>query len=428
MIKVQKEDFIKDAIENYDKLPQETGELYKRHFINIPFDIKNFRQNKDSPKPIKSVSEELASKIGVKFNVSLGSSDYFVSEDSGIAKVEDSVGQDNDLYKSSEDKYIAFINANSDRSVVINVPEGKSANMNMLLVNSNAPLNARIIINVGNNSKLNFFEYYGSSQELNTSLGTIHEVHIGDNSTLELNSLHNESSGTLALSFCKNRMGKSSHFRYNSFYNGAAHTRVRNRVEAGGIESKVDINEVILGSKTQKFDINTYIVNAAPHTHAELESKAALMGESFCILKGYAKIQKGATKAKSYVHERGILLDKGARVYGLPDMSVDENDVRATHSSATSPVDPEAVFYMMTKGIGEQGVRKLLVTGFFAESILRIENTVMKELSMSLINGKLEDGSYGYMPKMDARNIWVGSSDAVSKDMFKGHYKYRGAE
>ena len=97
------------------------------------------------------------------------------------------------------------------------------------------------------------------------------------------------------------------------------------------------------------------------------------MDKSFCIMKGFAKIEKGATKAKSYVHERGILLDRGARVNGLPDMSVDENDVKATHSSATAPVDPESVFYLMSKGIDEIGVRKLLVTGFFANSISKMQ-------------------------------------------------------
>ncbi len=48
----------------------------------------------------------------------------------------------------------------------------------------------------------------------------------------------------------------------------------------------------------------------------------------------------------------------------------------------------------------------------------------MRELSMSLINSKLETKSYGAMPKIDTRNMWI-TSDANEKDMFKGHYKYR---
>ncbi len=192
---------------------------------------------------------------------------------------------------------------------------------------------------------------------------------------MEINALHNENSNTVNLSFMRNRIGEDSHLKLNSVYSGAAHTRVRNVIEATGKGSNVDVNEIIFGASEQKFDISTYIVNKGAHTNASLESKAALMDKSFCIMKGFAKIEKGATKAKSYVHERGILLDKGAKVDGLPDMSVDENDVKATHSSATSPVDPESVFYLMSKGIDELGVRRLLVSGFFANSMAKVQAT-----------------------------------------------------
>lgn len=422
-------DFVKEAIEQYEKLPQETGELYKRHYIHIPFDVKNFQGNVDLQADGKP--ETWVDTLGVKFDAILRSSDFSIVKPSEFLKVEkaDNLnGFSNGLYANNEDKYVSYINAYSDKRVIIEIPDGKSASMNLLLLNSNKPLNTKIIVKLGKGSKLNLFEYYGSSADKPTALGTIHEISLGDDSYLELDALHNENSNTLCFGFCKNRIGDKSHLAYNSVYIGAAHSRVRNVIEAGNKDSRVEVNEVIFGSSTQKFDINTYIVNGAPNTNASLESKAALMDSSFCILKGFAKIMKGSTKARSYVHERGILLDKSAKVYGLPDMSVDENDVKATHSSATSPVDPESVFYLMTKGIDEIGVRKLLVTGFFAESLGRMHNSAMKGLSMSLINTKLENKSFGGIPKLDARNMWVGASDTGETDMFKGHYKYRGAE
>ncbi len=425
-------DFVKDSIEQYDKLPQEGSELYKRYYINIPFDLKGFQNNADQPNDgiFKSTVNDWPNKLGIKFDLALGSNEFIMLKPNAFIKMEKPEGHlfDKGMHKSNEDKYVAYINAYSDRFVIIDVPDGKSANINLLILNSNKPLNARILLKVGKNAQLNLFEYYGSVADKPTALGTIHEIDLGNDAALELNVLHNENSNTLCLAFCKNKIGENSHFRFNSVYSGSAHTRVRNIIEANSMKSYVDVNELIFGSFSQKFDISTRIVNAAPHTNASLESKAALMDDSFCIMKGFAKINKGAEKARSYVHERGILLDKGARVNGLPDMSVDENDVKATHSSATSPVDPESVFYLMSKGIDDIGVRKLLITGFFADNLSRISNITMKELSMSLINSKLEDKKYGFAPKMDIRNMWIGTAAAGEKDMFKGHYKYRGAE
>ncbi|HIH50080.1 MAG: SufD family Fe-S cluster assembly protein [Candidatus Micrarchaeaceae archaeon] len=422
-------EFVKDAIESYEKLPQERSEIYKRYFVSIPPDIKVLDGAAGAGLgDYKNKILEEFSRFNTKFDVVLGDG-ILADLHNPLVRMEGpeylSASLEDHMHKTEEDKYVSYIHAFTDRCVVVDVPDGQKATMNMLMLNSTKPLNVSIFVKVGNNSKLNIFQYFGSDASAHSTLGAIQEIRIGNGSEVEINALHNENSNTVNLSFTKNRIGEDSHLRLNSVYNGASHTRVRNVIEATEKGSKVDVSEVMFGSSEQKFDIGTYIVNRGPHTSASLESKAALMDKSFCIMKGFAKIEKGATKAKSYVHERGILLDKGAKIDGLPDMSVDENDVKATHSSATAPVDPESVFYLMSKGIDEIGVRRLLVSGFFSNSMAKVQSSIMRELSMSVINSKLETKSYGAMPKIDARNLWI-TADAGESDMFKGHYKYRG--
>lgn len=426
---MNQDEFSSNAMENYEKLPQERSEIYKRHFINIPLDLKTFRDGAAGSPGLESCRNRILeefSRFGTKFDVVLGEGIFAVSR-SPFVKVEGpeylSASLKSSMHKSDEDKYVAYIHACVDKCVVVDVPDNEKANINMLMLNS-APLNVSLSVRVGNNSKLSIFQYFGSGASAPSALGTIHEIWLGNGSETEIDALHNEDPNTIGLSFTRNRIGEDSHLRLNAVYSGAFHTRVRNVVEATEKGSRVDVNEVVLGSSEQKFDISTCIINRGAHTSASLESKAALMDRSFCIMKGFAKIEKGATKARSYVHERGILLDRGARVYGLPDMSVDENDVRATHSSATAPIDPESAFYLMSKGIDGLGVRKLLVSGLFLNSLAKVQSGVMRELSMSLINSKLETKTYGTVPKIDARSIWV-APEADGSDMFKGHYKYR---
>jgi Fe-S cluster assembly protein SufD len=417
--------FVKEAMENYQKLPQETSEIYKRYFINIPFDVipdKNATVNLNIEKELQ--------KFQIKFDVIVLSDGSAIVNQKEFVKLinNEKLDTEKSMHKSSEDKYVAFINAYSKESILIDIPDNQKTGINVLVFGSDKSLNERIFIKLGKSSKLEVFEYYASDATKPSTIGIIHEAHLEEHAELELNCLHNENKNTLSLSFFKNTSKSESNLILNSVYIGSIHTRVRNIVEANEKNSKAEVNEVIFGASSQKFDIGTYVVNGGSHTNVSLESKAALMDNSFCIMKGFAKIKKGASKSKSYVHERGILLSKDAKVYGLPDMSVDENDVRATHSSATSPVDEESVFYLMSKGIDEVGVRKLLITGFFANSIAKIKNSLMKEFSMSLINSKLEDKSYGVVPNMNARNVWVASTDAKDSDIFKGHYKYRGTD
>ena len=423
------DEFLKEAMRQYDSLPQETSQIYKKHFVAVPFELKNYVGASggavDEQKFIGNILDGSLKEINTKFDLIIGSetlqkgdSKYITIQEPGQSDVDARMHQ-------NDDKFAAFINANAKRIVHIKVPSGERARANMLLVNSNSPVNVQIMIEMGDSSTLDLFELCVSNAGSTSSLGVMHEIRQGNDSNAEINVLHNENDKSVVLAYAKNAMGQNSHLRFNTLYTGGSHSRARNTFRADSKDSSVDVNEIIFGSGEQKFDISTYVINEGRESNASLESRAALMDTSFCMMKGFAKIVKGASKSRSYVHERGILLDKGAKVDGLPDMSVDENDVKATHSSATAPVDAEAVFYMMSKGITEKWVRRLLVNGFFTESMTKFGSSMMKEIAMSLINSKLETKAYGNMPAIGIKDMWVIASDAGKGDLFKGHYKYR---
>ena len=423
------DEFLNDAARQYDALPQETSQIYKKHFISIPFELKNYLEAKGGAQDEKVFISDIINgslkDINMKFDLVLGSETVENSNAKYVAIVTQGDIDASGRMHQNDDKFAAFMNANSKSVVKITVPAGDAAKLNFLMVNSNSPLNVQVVVELGDNSSLELFELCVSNAASTSSLGLMHEIRQGRDATAEINTVHNENDKTVVLAFAKNSMGQNSQLRFNTLYNGGTHSRARNSFRAEAKDSTVEVNEVVFGAKEQKFDINTYVINQGKESHASLESKAALMDTSFCMLKGYAKVEKGASKSRSYVHERGILMDKGAKVDGLPDMSVDENDVKATHSSATSPVDTEAVFYMMSKGITERWVKKLLINGFFAESMAKMGSSSMKEISMSLINSKLETKSYGQMPQIGIKDMWIIASDVGKDGIFKGHYKYR---
>jgi Fe-S cluster assembly scaffold protein SufB len=391
-------EFVADAVKNYDALPQETNELYRNHYVRIPFELRNHLDHGGGGKGSGALGKERPYAMGLRFDAVMGSGKHILN-DSGLVMIKDnsklsSRFLEDAMHGSAEDKYAAFINTYSKSTLFVDVPEGMHAKVNLRFIATGAPLNTRVVISLGKDARLNLLELYESAPS-NAVIGVMHEARLQDSAFAEINSLHNENANTVVLCFFKDRLGAGSSLRFNSVYNGGSHVRVRNSVEAGERNSSAEVNELVFGSAAQKFDINTRIVNAAPDTGTSLQSRAALMDTSLCMLKGFAQVVKGAKRSNSYIHERGILLDRGARIDSLPDMSVDENNVKATHSSATAPIGTEEVFYLMSKGMDDKRVRKLIVNGFFAGSIEKIENAAMREMTMSLINEKLETNDFG---------------------------------
>lgn len=419
------ETFAKEAAESYSGLPDETNELYKRHHIRVSKQPGTGSDGKDDANSVNGFLNANKDNLDMGFDAIIGSRYHLVNNKS--IKITDPTLADDALrqmmHKNGEDKYSSFINAHSKRFITIELPRGQNEEIKLLFLNSEDPLLCHVFINAADNSNAKLVELFASSGA-GSAVGIIHEIRMGNYSNMELDSIHNENSNTTLLSFCKNSIGSDSKLKFNTFYNGTDHTRARNVITAEGARSEVNVNEAILGSSSQKFDISTQILNLGKESHANLDSKAVVMDNSFCIMKGFAKVLKGASNSRSYVHERGIILDKGARIDGLPDMSVDENEVKATHSSATSPVDPESVFYLMSKGISELGVRKLIVSGFIGESISKMHNDKARAMAISMVNYKLETKQFGILPKLDAKNSWMFSEER-DQDMFLGHYKYR---
>jgi Fe-S cluster assembly protein SufD len=421
---VSYDSFVREAAEGYARLPEERSELYKRHHIPISgipnMDIKP-NEDSDSLKGFLETNKDL----GMKFDLIMGSTSHIINNSAIKVKGPEEAEEEitHLMHKNGEDKYSSFINAHSRRYVMIDVPKGKNEELGILFLNSGSPLLSHILISAGDNTNTRIVELF-ASEGRGSAVGTIHEIRMGDYSNLELDAIHNENSNTRLLSFCKNRTGSDTKLKFSTFYNGSAQTRVRNVMCANGQGSEISINEIVMGSSSQKFDIATEILNLGRESNASLDTKAAVADTSRCIMKGFARVLKGASKSRSYIHERGIILDKGARIDGLPDMSVDENEVKATHSSATSPIDPETVFYLMSRGIGGSGVRKLIVSGFLGDSLSKMHSSKARELAMSLVDHKLETKEFGSMPRPDGTNAWIFGGE-TQKDMFMGHYKYR---
>ena len=418
----------------YKALPEEQNELYKRKFVSIgPEAVMETFKNvdlsqRDTPESLEALAKSLFSNSLIKFDAIISGSGHVIGPNAKYITVlaPSEIKMDlleKKLYKSSEDKLAALVHAFTNTLVFIDLPKGAKVNMNIMFVNANGPLAAQVMINCGDESELELIEWYASGTKDKSASVVMHESTLHSYSKASIDAIHNEDSSTIVGGLSKYNVGKSAVLRLNYFYNGGLHTRIKNTFNAVDVEGSVHANELIFGSGSQKFDISSYMENAAQATTAELHTKAVLMGESFCIMKGFAKIPFGSKNARSYVHEAGMLLDKSAYLESIPAMSIDENEVKATHSSATGPIDDELIFYLMSKGLDESKARKLLVEGFFSSSVGRFKSASAKLAAASLVADKISTGNFGGKLNVTMENIWVGKEN--EEDIFKGHYKYR---
>ena len=405
-------EFVDDAIRNYESLPVESNEIYKKYAVHIPLaGTGNAAQPETNANEseVEEFSRGIAARTRIKFDAVI--SGYVAKSFNPWLKISvngktDMKVLENKIFKSSEDKFAAFSNANSRYFISVDAEDGAHRKLNFLFVN-NGNLPVQVLIKAGSNSKLEIFELFISDNDSDSLVSVLHEISAGKNSDIELNVLHNENRNTNVLNLCKAVAGDGARLRANFMYSGGALVKTKGYADSNGIDSQVDISEFALGIKDQKFDLGTFIVNTKPHSIARLESGAVLSDSSQCMLKGFAKVEKGARGCLSKITERGILLSKDAHIDALPDMSIDySNEVKATHSAATAPMDREALFYLMSRGLEEKIARKIFISAFIAKYTYNMKEGVASAVTMSVMLDKLESGSFGVMPDVSASGVW----------------------
>jgi len=429
---MQYDEFRAQAVQEYKKLPEEANELYKRY--NIPLNIKESEQAgkiAGDEKHIDKISTSFAKILRTKFDVVIGNGNMILN---GIKlakalspKELDSSFFENRLYKSGEDKFVAFVYAYSRLILQIEIPEEARQTLNVLFVNTQSSANpVQILINAAEHSASTINEFY-TSNNVESVMGVMHEIRIAGNVDMELNAVHVESKNANVLGFLKGIVKEKSNLFVNRVYAGGKFTRQRSSLEALGPSSNVEINELLVGMENQKADVYTEIINANTETACRSEMGAVLMGSSAANLKSFARVRHGAKRSRSYVKEHGILYDKDTYINLLPDMLVDESEVKATHSGASSPANEEEIFYLATRGIEREEAKRLIVTGFLGEMIARIRNGNSRMAALTVVNERLRNRRFGMPAELDISNAWVSDLNQeadVSSRMFEGNYKY----
>jgi Fe-S cluster assembly protein SufB len=126
--------------------------------------------------------------------------------------------------------------------------------------------------------------------------------------------------------------------------------------------------------KGQHQDTGGKIVHAAPNTSSVITSKSISKGGGRTSYRGLLKVAKGAYNSKSNVVCDALIMDTESASDTYPYIEIEESDVTIGHEASVTKVSEEQLFYLMSRGIGEDQAAGMIVSGFI--------EPIVKELPM----------------------------------------------
>ena len=84
------------------------------------------------------------------------------------------------------------------------------------------------------------------------------------------------------------------------------------------------------------------------------------------------------------------MLGDGAHADSVPNLEIEENDVKCSHASAVGPVDEDQRYYLEARGVPSDVAERLIVLGFFDDVIDRMPVKAIRDLLRIAVANKLD--------------------------------------
>ena len=156
-----------------------------------------------------------------------------------------------------------------------------------------------------------------------------------------------------------------------------------------GNGSHADLKVVALSSGRQVQGIDTRVTNYGCNSIGNILQHGVILEKATLTFNGIGHIIKGAKGADAQQESRVLMLSDQARSDANPILLIDENDVTAGHAASIGQVDPEDMYYLMSRGLDKATAERLVVRGFLGSVIVEIPVKEVRDEMIATIEEKL---------------------------------------
>jgi Fe-S cluster assembly protein SufD len=240
-------------------------------------------------------------------------------------------------------------------------------------------------------SEVTFIDRYASPPLGRALSDAVVEIVAEDGAHVKYIGLQDWGTGVQHLAVTRARLGRDAEVRSLGVAFGGTLARAEVEVELAGDGSTSELLGVYFGDGEQHIDHRSIQLHRGSRSSSDLLYKGALRDSSSAIYTGTVIIDHDAHQCDAYQTNRNILLSEQAKAMSVPNLEILTNDpTRCGHAASVGPVSEDELFYVESRGIPRAEAERLIVFGFFAEVLDRIDLPEVREGIERSIEAELE--------------------------------------
>lgn len=281
--------------------------------------------------------------------------------------------------KYDEDKLAAYHTAYFNSGAVLYVPDNVEIDQPIEGIfyqdsESDVPLNKHILIIAGKHSKVNYLERletYGEGSVPATANITV-EVIAQAGAQIKFSAIDRLGENVTAYISRRGKLDNDAMIDWAIGVMNEGNVVADFDSDLYGNGSHADMKVVALSSGKQVQGIDTRVTNYGCNSIGNILQHGVILEKGTLTFNGIGHIIKGAKGADAQQESRVLMLSDQARSDANPILLIDENDVTAGHAASIGQVDPEDMYYLMSRGLDKATAERLVVRGFLGSVIVEI--------------------------------------------------------
>lgn len=299
--------------------------------------------------------------------------------------------------KFDEDKLSAYHTAYFNSGAVLYVPDNVEIDLPLEGIflqdsTSDVPLNKHILIIAGRHAKVNYlerFETVGDSNVKATANIAV-EVLAQAGSQVKFAAIDRLGNNITTYISRRGRLDNDASIDWALGVMNEGNVIADFDSDLIGNGSHAELKVVAASSGRQIQGIDTRVTNYGNNSIGHILQHGVILERGTLTFNGIGHIIKGAKGADAQQESRVLMLSDKARSDANPILLIDENEVTAGHAASIGQVDPEDMYYLMSRGIDKETAERLVIRGFLGTVITEIPVKAVRDEMIAVLDEKLD--------------------------------------
>jgi len=298
--------------------------------------------------------------------------------------------------------FLAFNTAYFSDGAFIAIPAGlvldKPVQILHVSTHSEALANTRSLVGLGANAQAKLIETFVGVAGLSYLTAAVSEICLAENAGLEHYKVQVESEKAYHFGGVYASQADSSRFiQHNLSFGGLL---ARHEIHAELTKGcDCELNGLFLAKGRQHVDSHTLIHHTEPYGTSRETYRGVLADRARGVFQGRIVVHPKAQKTSAEMNNRNLLLSEDAEIDAKPQLEILADDVKCSHGVAVGQLDPESVFYLVSRGVDTETAKNMLTFAF--------ANEMVEKIGLDSLRGRVQEHLLDLFPQTGIRRDWL---------------------